>query len=127
MIMFARYGHTVFPAIQSLDNFYYRQRDDGLIWRVFREDNGEEHWWGNFPNTINPPLFSWAEVESFRLTGDDSRFEPVRPTLENMRTGWKLAGERRAQRTTYIGTPGKAPEWTTRPVSDPAGSILRSA
>jgi hypothetical protein len=96
MIMFARYGHTVFPAIQSLDNFYCRQRDDGLIWRVFREDNGEEHWWGNFPNTINPPLFSWAEVESFRLTGDDSRFELVRPALERyaewVETCWRKKG-----------------------------------
>ncbi|WP_269541057.1 MGH1-like glycoside hydrolase domain-containing protein [Cerasicoccus fimbriatus] len=85
MVMFARYGHSVFPAIQSMDNFYCRQHDDGLIWRVIREDDGSDHWWGggeNFARAINPPLFAWAEVESFKLTGDKSRFEMVIPVLE---------------------------------------------
>ncbi|MCW5982996.1 MAG: hypothetical protein KIT09_33205 [Bryobacteraceae bacterium] len=94
MIMFARYGHAVFPGVQSLDNFYCRQRDNGLIWRVFREDNGAEHWWGNSPNTVNPPLFSWAEVESYRLTGDDSRFALVLPVLEKY-ADWLETGRKR--------------------------------
>lgn len=37
MMMFARYGHDCFPAIQSLDNFYALQRESGYIGREFRE------------------------------------------------------------------------------------------
>jgi glycogen debranching enzyme len=33
-------------------------------------------------NAVNPPLFSWAEVESFQVTGDKSRFASVLPVLE---------------------------------------------
>jgi glycogen debranching enzyme len=85
MIMFARYCHNIFPAIQSLDNFYCRQHSDGLIWRVITEAEGKDHEWGggkHFARTLNPPLFSWAEVETFNLTGDKSRFAMVLPVLE---------------------------------------------
>ena len=85
MVMFARYGNSVFPAVQSLDNFYCRQHEDGLIWRVIVKADGTDHPWGGGPHNaraINPPLFSWAEVESFKNTGDKSRFAAVLPVLE---------------------------------------------
>ncbi len=85
MMMFTKYCHTIFPAIQSLDNFYCRQHNDGLIWRVITEAEGKDHEWGggeHFARTLNPPLFSWAEVETFNLTGDKSRFAMVLPVLE---------------------------------------------
>lgn len=91
MMMFARYGHDCFPAIQSLDNFYALQRESGYIGREVREADGRmvhyDHTGGLFAesgwkNTINPPLFAWAEVESYRLTGDKSRFAMVLPVLE---------------------------------------------
>ena len=91
MMMFARYGHDSFPAIQSLDNFYALQRDSGYIGREFNENSGRiihyDHVGGLFAktgwkNTINPPLFAWAEVESYRLTGDKSRFTMILPVLE---------------------------------------------
>ena len=90
MVMFARYGNSVFPAVQSLDNFYCRQHEDGLIWRVIVKTNGLDHPWGggnNNARSINPPLFSWAEVESFKNTGDKSRFAAVLPVLEKY-VGW---------------------------------------
>ncbi|HSR87988.1 MAG TPA: trehalase family glycosidase, partial [Pontiella sp.] len=89
--MFARYGHDCFPAIQSLDNFYALQRESGYIGREFREADGRivhyDHTGGLFAesgwkNTVNPPLFAWAEVESYRRTGDKSRFAMVLPVLE---------------------------------------------
>lgn len=92
MMMFARYGHDSFPAIQSLDNFYALQHENGYIGREFQEADGRiihyDHVGGLFAetgwkNTINPPLFAWAEVESYRLTGDKSRFALVLPVLEN--------------------------------------------
>jgi len=67
MMMFARYGHDVFPAIQSMDNFYCLQRKSGYICREYREEDGKmihfDFKGGLFSlrgwkNTINPPLFS---------------------------------------------------------------------
>jgi len=80
--MFARYGNKAFPAIQTLDNFYCRQRKDGFIGRELRRKDGTEVYTDGPSNIVNPPLFSWAEVESFRLTGDRSRFAEVLPVLE---------------------------------------------
>ncbi len=102
MVMFARYGHAVFPAIESLDNFYCRQRESGYIGREYREKDGQlihfdfegglfsETGW---KNTINPPLFAWAEVESYRITGDKSRFESVLPVLEKYAEWLNRAGD----------------------------------
>ncbi|MDR2463739.1 MAG: hypothetical protein LBD30_08185 [Verrucomicrobiales bacterium] len=81
MMMFARYGHAQFPAIQSLDNFYARQHASGYICRQVRT-NGRDKYYVGPASSVNPPLFSWAEVESFHLTGDKSRFAAVLPVLE---------------------------------------------
>jgi glycogen debranching enzyme len=82
MTMFARYGYRVFPAIQSLDNFYSRQHRSGYICREVSEQTGEDFVYDGRKNTINPPMFSWAEVESFNVTGDKSRFSSVLPVLD---------------------------------------------
>ena len=90
MMMFARYGHFVFPLIHSLDNFYARQHPSGFICREINA-SGKEATYGHnggyrdpdgWKNTINPPLFAWAECESFKVTGDKSRFATVLPVLE---------------------------------------------
>jgi glycogen debranching enzyme len=81
MVMFARYANIIFPAVQSLDNFYGRQHNSGYICREISERTGEDFVYEGRKNTINPPLFSWAEVESFNITGDKSRFSAVLPVL----------------------------------------------
>lgn len=82
MLMFARYANHIFPAIQSLDNFYCRQYENGYICREIVEATGEDFVYEGREHTVNPPLFSWAEMESFRVTGDRSRFKIVLPVLE---------------------------------------------
>ncbi len=91
MMMFARYGHYQFPAIQSLDNFYCRQHRSGFICREYREADGKPVHYDDdgglfspkgWKNAINPPIFSWAECENFKVTGDKSRFAMVLPVLE---------------------------------------------
>lgn len=82
MIMFARYANQIFPAIQSLDNFYCRQYENGYICREITEATGEDFVFEGREHTINPPLFSWAEIENFRISGDKSRFVMVLPVLE---------------------------------------------
>ena len=150
MIMFARYGHDVFPAIESLDNFYCRQQESGYIGREYREIDGKlihfdfdgglfsEKGW---KNTINPPLFSWAEVESYRITGDKSRFEMILPVLEKYagwlnRDGdpdadnWETNGRisKFTNHKLYWNTPlGSGMDNTPRPSSKGAGWVEMSA
>ncbi|MCC8145053.1 MAG: hypothetical protein LIO93_01155, partial [Bacteroidales bacterium] len=82
MAMFGRYAHHIFPGVQSLDNFYARQKISGSIARVYNEKTGVENAQDDSPNLINPPIFSWAEVENYKVTGDKSRFEHILPVLE---------------------------------------------
>ena len=82
MLMFARYANHIFPAIQSLDNFYCRQYENGYICREIVEATGNDFVYGGREHTVNPPLFSWAEMENFKITGDRSRFKIVLPVLE---------------------------------------------
>jgi len=93
MIMFARYGHRQFPAIQSLDNFYCRQHTSGFIAREITRGTGRDFYYWGPVHLVNPPLFGWAEVESFRLTGDKSRFAAVLPVLEKYTAWLNLEGE----------------------------------
>jgi len=92
MMMFARYGHSVFPAVQSLDNFYTRQHDGGFIAREIARGTGLDFFYYGPVHLVNPPLFAWAEVESFRLTGDKSRFAAVLPALEKYVEWLELPG-----------------------------------
>ena len=81
--LFAIYGYNVFPVMESIDNFYCRQRLDGFISRLYLESSGEPA----FSTTtkepmINPPLFTWIELKYFQVTGDSSRLYNVFPILE---------------------------------------------
>ncbi|MFI5337903.1 MAG: trehalase family glycosidase, partial [Opitutales bacterium] len=87
MTLYGRYAHHVFPAIQSLDNFYCRQYANGYICREIVGASGADFVFEGREHTVNPPLFSWAEVESYRVTGDKSRFAAVLPVLEHY-TEW---------------------------------------
>lgn len=85
MAMFGRYAHHLFPFIESHDNFYARQHEDGMICRVINEADGADHHWGlgdNYARTINPPLFSWAEMEYFRFSDDTARLARVLLPIE---------------------------------------------
>ena len=99
MLLFMRYAHAAFPAIASLDNFYARQYENGYICRQLRETDGEDRIFKERADTINPPLFAWAEIGHYRITGDASRFALVLPALEK-HAEW-LEAHRRRQNTTH--------------------------
>ena len=85
MVMFGRYAAHIFPFIESHDNFYARQHSDGMICRILNEADGVDHHWGlgpNYARTINPPLFSWAEMEYFRFTKDTARLRQIVTPIE---------------------------------------------
>ena len=107
LTMFCNYGHPLVPGIGSLDNFYAKQYDNGEICREINRTTGRDfaQWvnrdgkdlfsrWGKFAVTyvdrqvpkppprltldaLNHPIFAWAELESFRVTGDRARLKLV--------------------------------------------------
>lgn len=84
MILFGRYAWHAIPAVQSLDNFYEKQDADGFICREIREADGVNFWDKHLSlDTINPPIFSWVEWQSYLLTGDDARLARILPNVVN--------------------------------------------
>ena len=107
LTMFCNYGHPLVPGIGSLDNFYAKQYEDGEICREINRTTGQDftQWvnsdgqnlfsrWGRFSvkyvgrdvpqppphltlDALNHPIFAWAELESFRVTGDRGRLDLV--------------------------------------------------
>lgn len=103
MVMFGRYAAHIFPFIESHDNFYARQHRDGMICRILNEADGVDHHWGlgrNYARTINPPLFSWAEMEYFRFTKDKARLERIMLPIEKY-VAW-VEKNRRAYGTEHM-------------------------
>ncbi len=81
--LFAIYGYDVFPVMESIDNFYNKQRFDGFISRLYLEASGESAYSTTTKEPmINPPLFTWVELKYFEITGDSSRFSKIFPILE---------------------------------------------
>jgi len=90
MVLYTAYAPHVFPGIQSLDNFYAWQKDDGFIAMCTLFATGEPA----YGERVNPPLFAWIEWDYYRHTGDDSRFKRVLPTLVKY-FDWIKANRRR--------------------------------
>jgi hypothetical protein len=75
--LYTRYLPDLYPGIQSLDNFYAWQRDDGYISMTYIIQEGKEA----YGERVNPPLFGWAEWEHYRTTGRTERIRRVLPHL----------------------------------------------
>ena len=82
ILMFARYGNEAFPAIQTLDNFYCRQRANGFIGREIHRSDGLETFVDGPKDAVNPPL-QLGGGRILSVTGDKSRFAMVLPPLEH--------------------------------------------
>ena len=82
MLSYLRYAVDSLPVYGTLDNFYSKQHEDGYICREINQLTGQDFWSKDQWSTINPPLFSWAEVGLLRLTGDIKRAQKVLPHLE---------------------------------------------
>jgi hypothetical protein len=80
--MFGKYGNGAMPGIVSLDNWYLKQTADGGICRILSQINGSPGhpgWTNTDPETcarvdMNPPVYAWAEWQSFLISGDTARF-----------------------------------------------------
>lgn len=107
LTMFCKYGHPHLPGIGSLDNFYVKQHPSGEICREIHRTEGTDHplWinrerkplWSRLNkrearvvsseipdltlDALNHPIFTWAELEHYRHTGDRERLVRVYPVL----------------------------------------------
>jgi glycogen debranching enzyme len=81
MSMFARYAPDTLPALAALDNFYGTQHADGFICRELVEADGSDYFDKESDQSINPPLFAFAELNYARVTGDLSHATRALPVL----------------------------------------------
>lgn len=84
MTMFCNYAHPYVPGIQSLDNFYCTQLEDGEIVREVSEEDGLPHPTASQPGTphsLNHPILAWAEREAYRVSADAKRVAMVYESL----------------------------------------------
>ncbi len=79
---FARYSRELLPVLPAFDNFYRRQEPDGYIAREYRWENGAPLWPKRSGDSINPPLYSWAEWQCYRLHGRRARLDQIWPVLD---------------------------------------------
>ncbi len=82
-LAWAKYGQGALPSIESLDNFYRKQHEDGAIAGVIEESDGSDDQPKDAPWFTRNNLFSWIEYEYYKTTGDASRFERVVPVLRD--------------------------------------------
>ncbi|MFE5791336.1 trehalase family glycosidase [Streptomyces sp. NPDC056503] len=82
MTLYGRYMGGDFDAMGSLDNWYAMQEPTGAIWRIYVESSGARHPWADGASAVNPPLFAWAELKSYQMTGDLARVRRVLPALQ---------------------------------------------
>jgi hypothetical protein len=103
MVLYCRYGAGQYPGVQSLDNFYELQRQDGYISMTYSMITEKEPW----PDRINPPLFAWVEWEYARTTGDTSRLARVTPHIEKL-MAWIDANRRTRPHRRRVAVDGPA-------------------
>jgi len=106
MALFCRYAFDLFPGIESLDNFYAVQREDGYISMTHQVDTGEDSYkldWGR----INPPLLSWVEWETYLVTGDRERLRRVLAPLVKY-DDWVEKNRRRADGSYWFSDCGSS-------------------
>ncbi|HEX6383621.1 MAG TPA: trehalase family glycosidase [Anaerolineae bacterium] len=77
MVQFGLYGRRAFNFMETLDNFYARQHDDGFICREINPVDGSDFFYPFDPNATGPNILAWSEWRYFRLTGDDSRLPRI--------------------------------------------------
>ncbi len=129
MLAFAVYGRNIFPVMQSLDNFYGKQREDGYIQRVYSEQTGLQ---AGDPTEnepmINPPLFAWIELRYAVISGDTTRLPRVLPILIKYFDWIEKNTQSDSIRNLYYNSPlGSGMDNTPRPFVERGGWIDATA
>jgi hypothetical protein len=77
MLMFGKYGDSVFNFQRTLDNFYCKQEPDGFIGRQYHEDNGNSKFFRLDPVSTGPEIMAWCEWQYYKCYGDKKRLADV--------------------------------------------------
>lgn len=75
--LFGVYGRRAFPFIDTLNNFYYNQQDDGLICRKIDSSDGSNLFTPFDPDGTGPNILAWVEWRNYRISGDEKRLGRV--------------------------------------------------
>lgn len=77
MLMFGKYGDSVFKFQGTLDNFYCKQDPDGFISRQYHENNGIYKFHRHDPVSTGPEIMAWCEWLYYENYGDKDRLRDV--------------------------------------------------
>lgn len=128
--LFGIYGAGILPIMNSLENFYRKQRSDGFISRVYNCLTGD---YLHSPSTaepmVNPPLFTWAELRYYYLTGDPNRLRKWRAVWERY-FDWldeQCAATGEAQGLYYTSILGSQMVNSVRPANELGGWVDMSS
>ncbi len=77
MVQFGVYGRRAFPFIESLNNFYAKQHDDGAICCEIDSLDGMDIFSPFDPDGTGPNILAWAEWRHYRISGDESRLPQI--------------------------------------------------
>jgi len=100
-VLFTRYAWQLVPVGRLLDPYYASQSDDGFVCRELAALTGRPRVAADAAGAVGPPLFSWAEWELYRLSGDQARVRAVLPTLQR-HYEWLKANRRRPGELYYF-------------------------
>jgi hypothetical protein len=88
MTMFLSYTRQ-FVGIDSLNNFYAKQHDDGFICREINTYSGKDLFQSQDPRSTGPNILAWTEWQSYSKSGDNARLHAVFPALVGYHRWWK--------------------------------------
>lgn len=77
MLMFGKYGDSVFRFQRTLDDFYCKQAPDGFISRQISEETGLEKFHRHDPVSTGPEIMAWCEWLYYENYGDKERLKDV--------------------------------------------------
>lgn len=77
MLMFGKYGDSVFKFQGTLDDFYCKQEPDGFIGRQYHEGNGFSKFHRLDPVSTGPEILAWCEWQYYQNYGDKNRLADV--------------------------------------------------
>lgn len=80
---FLVYSNRIFPADNVLNNFYHKQEESGAIRGIYRIDDGAPVFSDDNPESVQPPLFAYAEHNLFHKSGNKKRLKEVLPKLKD--------------------------------------------
>ncbi len=81
ILMFSKYGDSIFKFQETLDNFYAHQHKDGFISRELIEKNGTDRFTRFDPSSTGPNILPWCEWEYYCMYRDKERLKQVFPPL----------------------------------------------